>query len=413
MDKNNLNENKKEYLYVNELFNNDFFKKLGVFIFDKNFDDFYEKEIEFKNNYPKNVIYNFWLEEEYLDKEIDTNFCFPLSFDTLMEMYQNDHTCRYNISKRLFFIKYLIQIIFNKENNYFENNLFSINLNKQILFNFYLTNIEQTLYNSKINDLFISNLEKNKYFYLEGKNKFNIINARNILLSVFDCIELYLQTLYKNITKDTQNIISTYDLETKWLLSQKPNLSKNDNYYLNEVKKQILKERNIRFEKTRGREKREIIGYFPYSPKELEIYIQKIINEFNQHTFVKKRLRELKFEYASKKDFDLANKDIKDYFYNLDISASIEVQALAENYLYLKEKYGIVNLKEAIIYTLLDISSDLGLYKNSKDESENILEKIRKDFKRRRIDNSFKKSSVLFSLYDDKKFKKLYKKLFN
>lgn len=114
---------------ISDLFEQDFFEKLGKFIFEEDFDSFYSRKMNETPQYNKSF-HRFWMDEEYMDSYSEEGY--PLSFEMFLDMYKSVKYCTNIIDKKLFYIKYLIKELFEKDStDYLNTSLITIKLNKK------------------------------------------------------------------------------------------------------------------------------------------------------------------------------------------------------------------------------------------------------------------------------------------
>ncbi|MCM1009343.1 MAG: hypothetical protein NC390_00505 [Fusobacterium sp.] len=423
--------NNKNLVYVKDLFSSDFFVKLGYFIFDENFDEFYDRKLSDKINYQRlNYDHPFLIPYDYLDENIENEMEYPLNFETFYEMYNKGGEFAKVIDKMLFQVKYLMKELFQQnESSYMSNKHISIILHRNIVIDFYSKLIIDYLYNCKLDHLHISNSRENEYLFFE-KTDFNIVLTKRILFSVFAYVISYLENLLENLLIDNESLIEASRFEAGYnIIMQIKNVSTQKRYLAKNLKEKCLKSRNQRLLGKSGRTPREIIGaYFPKTKAQLDLYIKSYSKRINSYDDVLRIIKECKF-----KNKDIVIENLKNYIDSFRYDSSmlyldengklIETEVIKNhldddwydlypffiNYIHLMHKFLSVTIPDVIIYTLLEQSGNLELFGGEKEYS---IDAVRKFFERKKADEPFFKKQELFKLYKTKEFQTLHRNLF-
>lgn len=418
---------------ISDIFSKDLFNNLKHFIFDENFDSFFQRRMSQQRNY-SSYDTTLW---KYPTEEMSNSNIYPITYDDFYTMYNEVGVCAYFVDKHLFAIKYLMKQLFeNEQSEYLQNEDITIKLSKNFIFKMYKNVFEEGLYNSTIISHSKFNPKYNKFLLFDNQESIDLY-ARNIICSIFEYIQEYLENLARNLIQDNESIIDSYIYETRHsYLSYEKNKSQKTNDYLKEILTECKNTRNKRLTKSKGRPKREITGYFPIDSQRLNIEIQRIKDEYSKHTFIRNELRKIMkgedkenvrknvYKYLTENKNTETYITLDDCFtvntngYIDDIS--IDLLATINNYIDLKalpiykdasSRFGI---SDVILYTLLEKSGDLKLYekqnKNSKKYDFDILKEIHHDFKKR--GEKPYKSITTSILNNDLYFKKKYKEFF-
>lgn len=300
------------------------------------------------------------------------------------------------------------------DSEFLQNNNFSIRLNKNIVINEY-------------KKVFITDLENFDYRLLILNNNTSIdLMVKKFFCFIFDYIQTFLENLLERITLDNKTLINSYTLETQYnLISARKNKTKEENNLCKQIKNECKKLRNQRFDKDKGREKSEIVGYFPYNYEKLELEIKRIKDEYNAHPFIQKQLRKIKkgrpLIYIKNALIQyLTNIDELELYITLDgeieyaknpgiiNDVSMELLSVINNYIKFKSAGYYFTISDIIRYTLLEISGDLKLYQQNKTEDSDILKVIYNDFARRKGCKRFSDISDVCVLYKTKDFIEKY-----
>lgn len=396
---------------ISKFFTLDFFENLIGFIFEESFDSFYERKLNEKRCYIgyDNVLWQI-TEDDYGSSDV-----YPINYNYFLNMYNNIGYCTNFVDERLFCIKYLIKELFEKSDSEFlQNDNISIKLNKNIVINEY-------------KKVFITDLEKFDYRLLILNDNPSIdLMVKKFFCFIFDYIQAFLENLLEKTIIDSKQFIDSYTIETKYnIVSMRKNKSIEENRLCRQIKNECKKVRNQRFEKDKGKEKYEILGYFPYNYEKLEMEIKKIKDEYNSYPFIQQQLREI----VQGEDRDTVKKNIFDYFankkdtetyvtldntfersgqYGVITDISEELLHVIDNYIKFKPDYYDMHdknfsLKSIILYTLLERSGDIDMY-TKRFSKDCFFKNLYIDFNRRKHSNKFFNPDKICFIYNTKDF---------
>ncbi len=396
---------------ISKFFTLDFFENLMGFIFEESFDSFYERKLKERRCYIgyDDVLWQM-TEDDYGSSDV-----YPINYDYFLNMYNNVGCCTNFVDERLFCIKYLIKELFEKsDSEFFQNENISIKLNKNIVINEY-------------KKVFITDLEKFDYNLLILNDNPSIdLMVKKFFCFIFDYIQAFLENFLEKIIIDNEALVNSYTLETKYnLISARKNKTKEEYSLCRNIKKDCKNIRNKRFDKNKGRDKSEIVGYFPYNYEKLELEIKRIKNEYNAHPFIHKLLRKIKkgkqLRYIKYSLFQyLSNRDELELYITLGgeveciknpgiiNDVSMELLNVINNYIKFKSAGYYFTISDIIRYTLLEISGDLKLYQQDVTEDFDILKNIYNDFARRKGCKRFSDIREICCLYKTQDFIEKY-----
>lgn len=401
-----MNDFFNKFEYIKELFTKDFFIGLKSFILDEDFNSFYTRRLKEKRNY-NTFDSALWLpNKEYMD---NSNI-YPIDFNLFLKMYNNVGSCAYLIDQRLLDIKFLIKELFSKQDtNYLSNNEISIKLNKNIIYTYYEKQFENDLYNAKIRDFSKLNIFDNRYLLINLDNSIDFF-ARNVLLSIFDAVQTYLEIILEKLLADNRALLQSYNLEARTILLSKENRTKDENKFITTIRAECKKIRNERLEREQGRIRRIFNNEFPCNVQELD-----------------KKIADLKSLYSPYKNdiqklltFDTSKENIKSRILKyideneLNEIFDTELGEVLMRYVELKQDNYMTTFTDAVKYTLLDLTGNLGLIEHDENSLQTIDDTIKSIIKRHKRDNiPFKLENKTCKLLLCNKYLKLKQEFFN
>lgn len=191
---------------ISDIFSKDLFNNLKHFIFDENFDSFFQRRMSQQRNY-SSYDTTLW---KYPTEEISNSNIYPITYDDFYTMYNEVGVCAYFVDKHLFAIKYLMKQLFeNEQSEYLQNEDITIKLSKNFIFTMYKNVFEEGLYNSTIISHSKFNPKYNKFLLFDKQESIDLY-AKSIICSIFEYIQEYLENLARNLIQDNESIIDSY-----------------------------------------------------------------------------------------------------------------------------------------------------------------------------------------------------------
>ncbi len=346
----------RKFTKISDILTQDFFEKLGEFIFKEDFDSFYSRKMNENPKYTKSF-HRFWMNEEYMDSYSEEGY--PLSFELFLDMYKSVKCCANIIDKKLFYIKYLTKEIFEKDSNdYLNTSLISIKLNKGIIEQVYYKKFVLDLYNSTFADLESLYAFRNKYLLFTLEKSLDLY-CRNILLSVFEYIQAYLESILINLINDTKYVLLSYIGTTRKDIMYPTFCNKSEKFdYFNAIIEQAKHVRCRNMIGIQGRNARSLGSSFPKNGTELKKVINLYQKAFKKY---KKDVNNIMASCYSEKRRTQSRTDARcellEYLYSNNVD--IILSEIILNYFDSTYTAGTITFADAIAYTFVVDSEEL------------------------------------------------------